>query len=217
MIHLIAQKATAFTVAPGDVRTVGSIGGISASGGEDGRATSLNDHGVLVFYRRLHRRVLGRLYSRPARRPQLRDCGLQLRRRPGHRLGHRAFFNCLAGNCPAPPCSTPPTSTATVTSAPTRTSRPSSGCSAAGTAEFASLRFLNENAASLGLAAFFNCGPEFRPPACVTGAARCGSRCPSACRERRAGCPSARRGSSRQTWERRGAGVRPAWAGAERR
>jgi uncharacterized protein (TIGR03382 family) len=46
---LIARTADPFTVAPGDVRTISTIGGITQSGGQDGRTSSLSDNGTLAF------------------------------------------------------------------------------------------------------------------------------------------------------------------------
>jgi hypothetical protein len=46
---LIARTADSFQVAPGDFRTIASIGGIAQGGGQDGRNNSLNDNGQLAF------------------------------------------------------------------------------------------------------------------------------------------------------------------------
>jgi hypothetical protein len=46
---LIARTSDPFQVAPGDVRTIASLGGLVSSGGQDGAARSLNDSGVLAF------------------------------------------------------------------------------------------------------------------------------------------------------------------------
>lgn len=48
-LQLIARTGDFFTVAPGDVRVIASIGGLTNSGGHDGRAVMLNDRGVLAF------------------------------------------------------------------------------------------------------------------------------------------------------------------------
>ena len=46
---LIARTADSFQVAPGDFRTISSIGGIAQGGGQDGRSNSLNDNGQLAL------------------------------------------------------------------------------------------------------------------------------------------------------------------------
>lgn len=48
-LNLIARTGDAFEFAPGDFRTISSIGGGTTSGGEDGRQASLNNNGVAVF------------------------------------------------------------------------------------------------------------------------------------------------------------------------
>lgn len=49
VVQTIVRRQSAFEVAPGDVRTVASIGGISTTGGQDGRGVSFNDYSVLTF------------------------------------------------------------------------------------------------------------------------------------------------------------------------
>ncbi len=46
---MIARTGDLFEVAPGDNRTIRSIGGLTSGGGQDGRAISFNDRGQLVF------------------------------------------------------------------------------------------------------------------------------------------------------------------------
>lgn len=46
---VIARTGTEFEVAPGDVRIVSSLGGLTTSGGEDGAAQSLNENGYFTF------------------------------------------------------------------------------------------------------------------------------------------------------------------------
>lgn len=46
---LVARTGDLFEVAPGDLRTIQTIGGLTTSGGQDGRAINLNDNGDLVF------------------------------------------------------------------------------------------------------------------------------------------------------------------------
>lgn len=48
-LQLVARTGDLFEVAPGDLRTISSIGGLVASGGQDGRASSLNNNGVATF------------------------------------------------------------------------------------------------------------------------------------------------------------------------
>ncbi|HLP85696.1 MAG TPA: choice-of-anchor tandem repeat NxxGxxAF-containing protein [Phycisphaerales bacterium] len=48
-LNMLARTGDLFTVAPGDVRTISSIGGTTATGGQDGRSRSLNDDGRVVF------------------------------------------------------------------------------------------------------------------------------------------------------------------------
>ena len=48
-LHKIARTSDLFEVAPGDVRTITGIGGISTSGGQDGRQINLSDNGDLAF------------------------------------------------------------------------------------------------------------------------------------------------------------------------
>lgn len=48
-VQLIVRRGTDFEVAPGDVRLVTSIGGLNTSGGQDGRAVSLNNYSEIVF------------------------------------------------------------------------------------------------------------------------------------------------------------------------
>ena len=47
---VVARNADLFEVTPGDFRTIASIGGVSSSGGQDGRTTSLSAaNGYLTF------------------------------------------------------------------------------------------------------------------------------------------------------------------------
>jgi hypothetical protein len=46
---LLARTGDAFEVAPGDFRTVSSLGGLVSSGGQDGRVRSLSDSGMVAF------------------------------------------------------------------------------------------------------------------------------------------------------------------------
>jgi hypothetical protein len=48
-LQMIARTGDQFEVAPGDFRTISTIGGIVASGGQDGRSRTLNDLGVATF------------------------------------------------------------------------------------------------------------------------------------------------------------------------
>jgi hypothetical protein len=48
-ISLVARTGDLFEVAPGDLRTIATIGGIITSGGENGRVRSLSDSNQLVF------------------------------------------------------------------------------------------------------------------------------------------------------------------------
>lgn len=48
-IFLLARTADLFEVAPGDFRTIASIGGLGSSGGQDGRTSSLSSNGKIVF------------------------------------------------------------------------------------------------------------------------------------------------------------------------
>jgi hypothetical protein len=48
-LRLVARKGDAMQVGPGDTRTILNFSSASFSGGEDGRATALNDAGQLVF------------------------------------------------------------------------------------------------------------------------------------------------------------------------
>ncbi|QQS07834.1 MAG: hypothetical protein IPK69_07370 [Phycisphaerales bacterium] len=48
-ICLIARTSDLFEVAPGDFRTISSLGGIAQSGGQDGRTQSLSESGLLAF------------------------------------------------------------------------------------------------------------------------------------------------------------------------
>jgi hypothetical protein len=116
--YAIAQTATAFQVAPGDTRTVagvgaGGIGSIVLSGGEDGRATSLNDNGVLVFTLNFLARTA------PDPNPIPASSGVFYAMIPTFKCGSadfncdgdvgtdadiESFFACLAGNCPSLPC-----------------------------------------------------------------------------------------------------------------
>lgn len=48
-LQMIARTGDFFTVAPGDVRVIASLGGLTNSGGHDGRAVMLNDRGILAF------------------------------------------------------------------------------------------------------------------------------------------------------------------------
>jgi hypothetical protein len=100
-VQLVAQKATAFTVAPGDVRAVQSIGGINASGGEDGRATSLNNNGVLVFSLSFTNGTSG-VFTVVI--PSCGSADFNCDGDTGTDSDIEAFFACLAGNCPASPC-----------------------------------------------------------------------------------------------------------------
>lgn len=46
---LIARTGDLFEAAPGDFRTISSLGGLSTSGGQDGRTRSINDLGQVAF------------------------------------------------------------------------------------------------------------------------------------------------------------------------
>lgn len=46
---LVARTGDQFEVAPGDFRTIQTLGGLTSSGGQDGRLMNLNDNGDLVF------------------------------------------------------------------------------------------------------------------------------------------------------------------------
>jgi len=48
-LQLIARTGDAFTVAPGDVRTISGFNGHGFSGGQDGRILALNDNGMYTF------------------------------------------------------------------------------------------------------------------------------------------------------------------------
>ncbi len=49
VMHLVVREGQAVEVAPGDVRTVGVLRPITGTGGSNGRHTSFNDNGRLVF------------------------------------------------------------------------------------------------------------------------------------------------------------------------
>jgi hypothetical protein len=100
-IYLVAQKATAFQVAPGDVRTVSSIGGMNASGGEDGRPTSLSENGVLMVTLGFTGGTSGVFAIR------ISECGtadFNCDGAIGTDADIESFFACLSGSCPPPPC-----------------------------------------------------------------------------------------------------------------
>jgi hypothetical protein len=104
VIQLIAQKTTAFTVAPGDVRTVASLGGINGSGGEDGRATSLNDAGVFAFSLTFTDGSSGVFTVRIPGAPACGTADFNCDGDVGTDSDISGFFACLSGNCPPSPC-----------------------------------------------------------------------------------------------------------------
>ncbi len=48
-LFLLARTSDAFEVAPGDLRIISSIGGLSSTGGQDGRVTSLSENGKIAL------------------------------------------------------------------------------------------------------------------------------------------------------------------------
>jgi hypothetical protein len=48
-LQMVVRTGDLFQVAPGDVRTIATIGGLATSGGQDGRTIGLSDAGVLAF------------------------------------------------------------------------------------------------------------------------------------------------------------------------
>jgi hypothetical protein len=105
VIYLLAQSATGFQVAPGDVRTTGvrnaGLGGFTSSGGEDGRSTSLSDNGQVVFSLAFTDGSSGVFV---ATIPNCGSADFDCDGDVGTDADIEAFFACLAGNCPASPC-----------------------------------------------------------------------------------------------------------------
>jgi hypothetical protein len=117
-ISLVAQTTAAFEVFPGDLRVVPDgmtrgLGGVTSSGGEDGRIGSLSDNGVLVFTLNFQARVP------PDPNPIPASAGVFYAAIPTYQCGSadfncdgdvgtdadiESFFACLAGNCPSLPC-----------------------------------------------------------------------------------------------------------------
>jgi hypothetical protein len=77
------------------------MGGITSSGGDDGRSTSLNDNGQLVFSLSFTDGSSGVFI---ATIPTCGSADFNCDGDVGTDADIEAFFACLAGNCPPSPC-----------------------------------------------------------------------------------------------------------------